>query len=687
MPWKVSQLPPGDARLNEVISIWGINRSTLGLFPKGAFDDCIAQQRLVIATDDSNQVVGYLTFRFQRKLNAAVVIHLCVRTECRGRGVADALANWLKAHARGHGFSALRLKCRRDYHAQGLWQRLGFIARGDIVGRGRDGEELTVWVHALGPVEDLFSLAEESIADDRITAVMDANVFYDLHGDDAETDSESRVLLEPWVTDAVKLHLVDEIHNEIDRHLIAEKRDEYHRTASNYPEAAYDDHVAAGFVTTIDEVLGRTAKKENERSDRKQLARSAAAGVNVFLTRDQELLDAAETLSARLQIQVLRPTELACGLDETERVAAYQPARLFATAYTQSALRATDVEAVVDRVHHSHLGEKPGSLANTIRCLLGKVRSSSAPEVSVIRDSENRTVALVARTPDTATGTAEISVFRVGHDSLERTLVRQLLLQAIQANAVSKLQKLIVSDAFMSNTVKEALLELAFEKTEVGWVRYTPNSVGIRGDLLSRLSDSGVGAETLRESAPAELETRFWPAKVLGEGIPTFVVPIIPTWAAQLFDSDLAESELFGAMARIALNRENVYYRRPKNGHFTLPARILWYVKKEEGVDGTMAIRACSRLVSVETGPAKTLYSKYRRLGVYEWREILATAKGDPFGEIMVLRFADTEQFRAPVALETLQALGISSIFPSPTKITEEQFAEIYRRGFITTSK
>jgi len=555
------------------------------------------------------------------------------------------------------------------------------------VGRGRNGDELTVWVHALGPVEDLFSLAEETIADDRITAVLDANVFYDLHGDDAESDSESRVLLEPWVTDAVKLHLVDEIHNEIDRHLIAEKRDEYHRTASNYPEAPYDSHAAAEFIATIDEVLGRAAKRESERSDRKQLARSAAAGVNVFLTRDQELLDAAETLSARLQIQVLRPTELASRLDETERVAAYQPARLFATAYTQSALRATDVEVVVDRVHHSRLGEKPGSLANTIRCLLGKVRSTSAHEVSVIRDSEQQPVAVVARTHDPSAGTAEISVFRVGHDSLERTLVRQLLLQAIQANAISKLYKLTVSDTFMSNTVREALIELGFEKTDAGWLRYTPASIGLRRDLLRGLADKGVTVDGFEAASAAELETRFWPAKVLGEDIPTFVVPIIPTWAAQLFDSDLAESELFGAMARIALNRENVYYRRPKNGHFAVPARILWYVKKEEGVDGTMAIRACSRLVSFETGPAKTLYSRNRRLGVYEWREILETAKGDPFGDIMVLRFADTEQFRTPVSLEETQSLGITSIFPSPTKITEEQFAEIYRRGFITTSK
>jgi hypothetical protein len=515
--------------------------------------------------------------------------------------------------------------------------------------------------------------------------VLDANVFYDLHGDDAEIDSESRVLLEPWVSDAVKLHVVDELHNEIDRHLIAERRGKFHRVADRYPAVAYELESANRFITVIDDVLGREARTDSERSDRKQLARSAAGGVEVFLTRDEELLGAADLLGARLQIRILRPTELAGRLDETERASAYQPARLSATAYTRSALRAGDVDSVVDRMNRSHDGEKPGALANTIRCLLAKVRSASATEISVVRDPTGETVSVIAQSPSSSTRTTEISVFRVRAVPLERTLIRQLLLHAIQTNAASRLTKLFISDSHLSNTIKEALLELGFEKTDVGWIRHTPASVGSREDLVKALG-GGVDISALHEVDAANLETRFWPAKVLGENVATFVVPIIPTWAAQLFDSRLADSELFGALARLALNRENVYYRRPKNGAFILPARILWYVSREEGTSGTMAIRACSRLVSVETGPAKVLYSRYRRLGVYEWREILATAKGDPFGKIMALQFADTEQFSRPVELRTLRSLGITSTFQSPTRISEDQFARIYRLGLMSDS-
>lgn len=182
------------------------------------------------------------------------------------------------------------------------------------------------------------------------------------------------------------------------------------------------------------------------------------------------------------------------------------------------------------------------------------------------------------------------------------------------------------------------------------------------------------------------LEAQLWPAKILGEGVSSFVVPIMPGWAAQLFDAELAAGDLFGALARLALNRENVYYRRPKNGRFKLPARLLWYVAKDANEPGTMAIRACSRLLSFEVGPAKILYGRYRRIGIYEWPQILETAKGDNMGEIMALRFADTELFSTPVEVPALRSIGISSLFPSPTEITEDQFTEIYRLGMTKTT-
>ncbi len=669
-----------------MVGIWGLNRSTLGLFPRGAFEDCVNQGRLIVAVDQEGRVAGYLTFRVQRRLNAIAIIHLCVRAEQRGTGVSDILADWLKMHARDLQLSSLRLKCRRDYNAEKLWQRLGFVARADVQGRGLDGDELTIWVHSLGHANDLFSQADIDDGAGRLRVVIDANVFFDLHGSDAESDSESKVLLEPWVGDSIKVYVANELHNEINRCPFPEQRATYHRRAENYPEIPHDATKAAEYERELEVILGNARKRESGNSDRKQLARSAAGEADIFLTRDNELLDASPEIESRLGIQVMKPSDLSGRLDEAERVAAYQPTRLFATTLTRAAVRASEVEAIVARVQLSGLGEKPHLLDTEIRQHLTKVRSDPQSELDLVRDAEGSIAALVARVKMGPGADGLVPLLRIPKATLDRTMARHLLLHAIQSNAAEGRPRLVVEDPFVTPLVAEALIELGFTRGDRGWVRHTPRHIGARADLIRVIQNSGGNIDAIASMTAGEAEAQLWPAKVTGEGISSFIVPIRSGWAAQLFDARLAAGDLFGALARLALNRENVYYRRPKNGQFSLPARILWYVAKDAEEPGTMTIRACSRLLSFEVGPAKILFGRYRRIGVYEWPQILETADGDKMGDIMALRFADTELFATPVEVPVLRGLGIKSLFPSPTAITEDQFTEVYRRGMTTTS-
>jgi GNAT superfamily N-acetyltransferase len=681
LSFTITQIHPGDKRLDEVIALWGRNRTTLGLFPRGAFDDCVAQSRLMVAIDTNDQVAGYITFRIQRRLNAAAIIHLCIREDLRGGGVSDALADWLKTHARSLGLSSLRLKCRRDYCAEKLWQRLGFVARSDVLGRGKDGKELTVWAHALGPSEDLFTLSADNSDAAKLHAVIDANVFFDLHGDQS-ADLESLVLVEPWVDDAVKLWVVDELHNEINRHDNPNVRARFHRLADNYPQLPYEPAEARVNVGKLNAILGAPARRESERSDREQLARSAAGHAEIFLTRDRELIDVADEIEAQFGVRVMYPSSLSGRLDEAERASAYQPVRLFSTPFTSTPLRAEELDNVVGRVQLSGLGEKPSMLAAALRHHLTQVRAEPRSELDVIRDPKNEVVALIAKVHSAADGDLKLSVLRVSQIPLARTLVRHLLLHTIRSAADRDQVRVVLDDTYISPIVAEAVIELGFAKSGGRWIRHTPKVAGSRADLLSALVDTEIeDRASLGITPAAELERRFWPAKVYGEGVSCYVVPIRPGWATHLFDEQLAAGDMFGAFAHLALNRENVYYRRVKNGAFQLPARILWYVSKEESLPGTMAIRACSRLVSVEIDSAKALFSRHRRLGIYEWRDVLKTAEGVPTGQIMALRFADTENFTNPVGLSTLQDLGITSNFPSPTAVSEALFSRIYELG------
>jgi len=667
---------PGDARLREVVTLWGANRKTLGLFPEGAFEDCTAQGRLVVALASDGTVAGYLTFRVQRRLNSAAIVHLCTSPLARGKGCSDVLIAWLKQHGRTQQYSSLRLKCRRDYHAEALWQRLGFVARGDVRGRGTEVSELTVWVHSYGEL-DLFTMAAADEDDSRLKAVIDANIFYDLHGRDGNRSEESLVLREPWMDDAVQLCVIDELHNEINRCETGSHREEYHRIANSYPELTYDAPRATANETILQEILQGTPDSESKKSDRRQMARAAAASADVFVTRDGELLEAAVEIEARLGIRVRRPTELSSHLDETERASAYQPLRLSATALTFTPLRATEAESMAEAMQSPQQGEKKAGLLAEIRSHLAKVRSSPPSEIKVVRDEAGVPLALQVTVQEPAA--TRILLLRIRPHPLARTLARHLLLMAVQASAASGRQALQVTDPNLTPLLGEALQELHFTIGPAGWERLTPSAVGDRPSLLARLSPSSPSSW---ETAPAsQLEERFWPAKVLNESIPTYVVAIDPTWAAQLFDSSLAADELFGAFARLALNRENVYYRSARKAGLVAPARLLWYVTKDGSTTGTMAVRACSRLIQVETGAAKSLYGRYRRIGIYEWREVFETAGRDPQGAVMALRFADTELFTQPVDLSALRSLGITSTFQSPTRIDEAQFEKIYQLG------
>jgi hypothetical protein len=76
--------------------------------------------------------------------------------------------------------------------------------------------------------------------------------------------------------------------------------------------------------------------------------------------------------------------------------------------------------------------------------------------------------------------------------------------------------------------------------------------------LGSTLSDPVViaKAETI-----SEIERLLWPAKIVDPYIPTFLVPIKPEWAKELFDENLGGQTLFGAKQELGLSREGVYYR------------------------------------------------------------------------------------------------------------------------------
>ena len=159
-----------------------------------------------------------------------------------------------------------------------------------------------------------------------------------------------------------------------------------------------------------------------------------------------------------------------------------------------------------------------------------------------------------------------------------------------------------------------------------------------------------------------------------------FIVPIKPAYAMSLFDKQVAGDDLFGGRSHVLMRWDNAYFRT-KTHHRVLepPARILWY---ESGKVG--AITATSHLQSVEIGPPKHLYRKFRKIGTLDWDDVFTICRGDTTREIMALEFSHTFAFRRPVTLGDLRTMENRHSVPlqSPRRISSAQFLRIMETGY-----
>jgi hypothetical protein len=184
-----------------------------------------------------------------------------------------------------------------------------------------------------------------------------------------------------------------------------------------------------------------------------------------------------------------------------------------------------------------------------------------------------------------------------------------------------------------------------------------------------------------------ELERKLWPLKITDITIPTYIIPIRPLWAAQLFDFHLANVSLFGAAESLAWSRENIYYRSINPVSEKAPARILWYVSSEEKVIGrSRGITATSYLDEVYVDRAKEIFRKYKRFGVYEWKDIYNLSGGAILSEIKALKFSDTEVFENIIDLDRINEIMLKNhrpknTFASPVEVSNVIFKEIYETG------
>jgi ribosomal protein S18 acetylase RimI-like enzyme/predicted nucleic acid-binding protein len=690
--FKIEAIYRNSPLLASVKALWRSNAKTLGFFPEGAFNQYAEQHTILVATSPNDQCAGYLLYRVS--MNHVVIVHLCIGSDYRRLGIAGILVNDLIEKTRH--LLGIKLSCRRDFPATALWPRLGFHARSEKVGRSKDGKELTTWWLSYGH-PDLFTTALDQ-SESRLRVVIDANVFFDLGEITDEPDAktvESKSLVADWLETYLDIWITDEIFNEINRNNNKTEREHRRSFAHEFSQVSYKKENSDQIYDNL-RPLFKTNLSEEDDSDLRQLSKTIASGTRFFVTRDSELLRMAEKIGQTFEVTLVRPADLIVQLDELRRGVEYEPARLAGTQLSTRLVQSSQEQLLTDHFQNSHHQETRAQFQSKLR------RFMSQPDryqSFVIWDSQNNPLGLMVHDM-IKEYQLDIPLLRFGRSKHAMTLARHLVRRSILKASQQEKSFTVFSDLVPESVITTTLGELGFVLTKNGWLKVNLPVAATVSQIGSQLLNLGkqhnyeycseLGRVLARENVAAdvqlmaEYEHRLWPTKFVDAAIPTFIVPIQPQWAQHLFDENLANQNLFGAREDLALNHEAIYYRSSRRSGLVAPGRILWYVSlgtgKYQGVGG---IRACSRLDEVIIGKPKELFSRFRRLGIYEWQDVYKTAKKNVDCDIMALRFSDTALLPQSIPLHQIQqVLNQKVTMISPVRIPVEAFAKLCGTSF-----
>lgn len=665
--------------------------ATLGFMPEGGFDD-YAVGKCIITASESDTLMGYLMYRQTSRCGRIAIVHLVVDDPYRGKGVTTTLLDTLRDKFKDSGAVGMVLNCRKDFTKPSkLWERYGFIAKGQKRSRSYETHYLTTWWYPFDQ-KDLFTLAYEE--SDKVRALMDANIIMKLR--DAETENrvplepkeDPRCLLADWLVEETDLCYAPEIFNEIHRDSDLERTKRTNSFLSNFAQAPYNVEEQKKTAKGLKMIL--TGDTDNDESDRKQVATCIASGIPYFITYDAEIIKKKEEIAELYDIEILTPQEFLMKIDQLLHSEKYAPVLLRGvTMHTMSRLDSKSMQKCVEAFRAVKLRERKLDFENAVN---GCVNNGG--EMYTV--SNQGTVASFNGV-SVNKEEARIHFVRVAEGPLCTSLFCQIVTDLLRKCVEEGRKRIVIEDKYLTVEQQSFLLNFGFlERDDGSFIKHIVNAVIGQEQIDSLLIENGVFSMDYLENPEdrewtqeqiLRIEKVFYPLKIHDLEIPCYIVPIRPYWAGQLFDSVVSSGQIFGADPSRLWSFENVYYRHTKPITEKAPARILWYESNDNQESArSMRVVGCSYLTEVYTDKPKVLYKMFKHFGIYEWSDIYKLCEGKIDVNIRALKFSHTELFPHPIGKDTvndvLELYGHGrSTFPSPLKVRKEVFFDLYEIG------
>lgn len=694
----IEDVKPGSLLLVEVRQLWRTHSATLGFFPDGAFDEYARDGGIIAATDkSSNELMGYICFRTTQRRQAAIV-HLCVNQKFMKNGIARGLFENMRARQVVQQCDEITVRCRRDFEANEIWPKLGFVAVDEFTGKNEQKRTVTRWRYEIRTMP-LFANIERK--DNLVKVAIDANVFFDLYDNDEIRVSreESKALMADWLQQFIDLRLTDEIFNEINRHKNINKRRVMREKVAQIGYFPCERTRARDVYIRLRNLI-KLSDNDNSNSDRWHIAKSVAGGVQVYVTRDEDVLEQGALIYDEFSINVMRPCELIVRFGELQQEGSYRPSSLAGSAARTEPVRPDNINTVADFFFEGN-GRRSSRRRDFIVFLRNSIAQSDKFICKRITDRTDRVLA--AYVLDLSCGDrVKIPALHIASGAIGRAVLRHVLESIILESSCRNRIVVELSDPDLQPGLDIDLQDLHFVQQENRWIRLTLDMIGTRFEIAETLSRATaaispvlpivsnlIEALKLDVTSKEDLylaERMLWPVKIRDLDLPCFIIPIKPRWASQLFDRELAGELLFGALPQLILNTENAYYRSARPNCFEVPGRIIWYVSQDRHFSRTMMIKGCSYLDEFLVDKPKAVFRRFRRLGVYDWADVFRTAEQDLSKSIMGIRFSGTQIMHSGLEWSELQEilttfLGNKNQIQSPLRISEECYLEIYGRG------
>ncbi len=656
------------AELDAIDHLMKQNRHTLGFLPKEAIRSHLERGWSLGAKTENNELAGYLLYAAYP--DSFRLVHLCVGASLRGQGLAKKLIEKLTDSATTQ--KIIRLSCRRDFPANEMWPGWGFVPLGERLGRA--GLPLVHWARTLVP-DDQLSLFQATTSDETLDAVIDAQIFFDFYEPPSDKTNPSQQLCSDSFSDCLSLWITDEMLVEINRHPDLCTRQISRGRAHEFQKAEHNPQLAEHFESVLNQLF--PSNTPSNQSDIRQLAKTAASDVKIFVTKDQKILNKKRKINELTNLRVLSPTELILQLHELSEEQSYKPALISGLSLRWSHMNAEALESFPFN-NFLNQDERKGQLKEILNSFL----SNPYQHKCELLQSGNEIVAIRVL-PVSSSKTLTAPLARVAR-SKDRSLFGRFLIADTISKAIERNASMVrVKPGFLGPSMRSDLLEMGFVEWNDDFVRFCFARCLDRNVVLSEISELAPAiVGKYQEMLDTELEKYCSPLSLNATDQKYFLVPIRSGYAMGLFDMHQSGGDLFGGTINVLLRWSNVYYRsNTRHKMLTSPGRILWYVSQ-----GQQQIVAASHLDAIEIDEPKMLFKKFKKFGILKWGDIYQMCNHNPSQKIMALKFSHTFCFQNPVPLASIRTAfeedGVVLSLQSALELPPARFQKLFQLGW-----